>query len=72
MKEVNKIEDASLYLKARDILKIANDAVAKAKAENKRLGLPECFWKNGRIYYLLPNGELTTEVPEILKTKDPL
>ena len=69
MREVNKIKDTSLYLKARDIIKIANDAVAKAKEENRRFGIPDFFWKNERIYYVLENGELTTEVPEILQTK---
>jgi hypothetical protein len=41
----------------------------QAKAENKRLGIPEFFSKNGVIYYVLENGELTTERPEILKRK---
>ena len=69
MKEVNKINDPKLYLELRDIMKIANEAVKKAKDENKQFGIPEYFWKNGKIYYLLDNGEITTETPEILKRR---
>jgi hypothetical protein len=39
----------------------------KAKEENKRLGIPEFFSKNGVIYYVLENGEITTKRPKILE-----
>lgn len=66
MKEVKKIADNSLYLDSRTILRIANQAVEKAKEENKKFSIPEFFWKNGSLYYLLSNGEITKKKPEIL------
>jgi len=67
LREVEQLKDIELYIKARNIVRIGNYAVQKAKEENRKLGIPEFFWKNGRIYYVLENGELTTEVPEILR-----
>lgn len=67
MKEVNIIENGDLLVWASDILKIGNEAVRKAKAENKALGLPEVFVRNGKLFYQLSNGTITEERPEILK-----
>jgi ABC-type phosphate transport system auxiliary subunit len=66
MKEVEKLADESIYLEMRDIIRIGNQAVAKAKLENKKLGIPEVFSKNGVLYYVLENGEITKERPAIL------
>ncbi len=44
-------------------IRIGNRAVRKAREENHRLGLPNVFTINGKIYYELPNGEITTESP---------
>lgn len=63
MKEVEKLEDDALYLEIRNMLRIGNIAVKKAKDENKSLGIAEAFWKNGKLYFELPNGEITTERP---------
>lgn len=67
MKRVKKLNDSNLYLEMADIVRIGNSAVNKAKAENKRLGIPETFWKNGKIYFVLANGEITTIRPDIMK-----
>lgn len=67
MKEVSKLKDTKLYIESRDILVIANKAVKAAKEENKKFGIPEFFWKNGKIYYETEDGNLTTERPDILK-----
>jgi len=67
MKEVDKLNDSSLYLYLRDVIAIGNRAVQKAKEENKRFGIPEFFWKNGKIYYVGKNGDLTTVRPDVLK-----
>jgi hypothetical protein len=42
---------------------IVNRAIKKAVEENRRLGLPNVFVKNGRIYFELPNGTITTTNP---------
>jgi len=67
MKQVDRLDDEDLYKKAQRILEIANKAVAAAKEENKRLGIPNTFWRNGKVYYELPNGEITDVRPDILK-----
>jgi hypothetical protein len=65
-----KNEQSEDFLKEKqEIERIANQAVMQAKAENKRLGILEFFSKNGVIYYVLENGELTTERPAILSKK---
>ncbi|MCF8245929.1 MAG: hypothetical protein K9J37_11695 [Saprospiraceae bacterium] len=66
---VNKIENEGLYKLMRDVVRIGNQAVMQAKEENKRFGIPEFFSKNGVIYYVMENGDLTTERPDILKDK---
>jgi len=72
MRRVKKLNNDQQYLKAREILRIANEAVSKAKKENKRLGISEYCMKNGRLYFVLPSGKVTTRVPAIMKRKTPL
>lgn len=72
MKEVKRLKNTALYLKASEITRIANEAVFKAKKENKRLGIPEYFMKNGQLYFVLPSGKITTRVPAIMKRNKPL
>ena len=67
MKEVKRLKDKNLYFESQHILKIANKAVQKAKAENKAMGIPEAFCKNGKVFYLLANGKITSQKPAILK-----
>ena len=67
MQEVKRLKDKNLYLEAQDILRIANKAVQKAKVDNKVMGIPEAFCKNGKVFYLLPNGKITSQKPAILK-----
>ena len=72
MRRVKKLNNEQQYIKAREILRIANEAVFKAKKENKRLGIPEYFMKNGQLYFVLPSGKITTRVPAIMKRAKPL
>ena len=67
--EVDTLPDPQLYVNLRNILRIANQAAYQAKLENKKFGIPRIFSRNGILYYELPNGEITTERPEILKKK---
>ena len=69
MSEVKKLKNEGIYDWLREVVKIGNEAVMKAKEENKRLGIPEFFSKNGVIYYILENGEITTEKPRIFQSK---
>ena len=47
------------------MFRIANKAIMRAKADNKNHGIPEVFSKNGVLYYVLLNGEITKERPAI-------
>jgi hypothetical protein len=58
MKEVNSLKNSSIYLEEAQIIRIANEAVFKAKEENKAHGLLEYFTKNKKLYYIMPNGEI--------------
>ena len=46
------------------MLRIANKAVQKAKAENKKYGIPESFVKNGKLYFVLADGTITDKQPK--------
>ena len=67
MREVKILKNKKLYEGALEVLRIGNEAVLKAKEENKKFGIPEFFYKNGVIYYELESGELTTIKPKILQ-----
>ncbi len=51
------------YVQAAEFKRIGNRAVRSALEENRRLGIPSVFCRNGKLYYELPNGEITTEDP---------
>lgn len=48
---------------ADKITKIGNRAVKKAQEENRRKGIPNVYAINGKIFFELPNGELSTNNP---------
>lgn len=56
MKQTVKLE-AETYEKALEYQRIGNRAVREAQAENHRLGLPNIYWRNGKVVYEMPNGE---------------
>ncbi len=51
------------YIKGIEIKRIGNRAVRKAQEENRRKGIPNVYSRNGKLYYELPDGELTREDP---------
>ncbi len=55
--------DSAFYAKSADLRRIGNRAVKQAQAESRRLGVPNVFSRRGRIYFELPNGEITTRNP---------
>lgn len=52
-----------LYEEAIEFQRIANAAVREAQMENRKQGIPNVYSWNGKLYYELPNGELSTEDP---------
>ncbi|WP_425397586.1 hypothetical protein [Aeoliella sp.] len=59
----NSVLSAETYAKIDDFMRIARTAVVKAQQESRRRGVPNVYSINGRIYYELPNGELSLEDP---------
>ena len=52
-----------MALHTQRILRIANEAAAKARAENKALGIASPISINGKLYYELPDGTITDQKP---------
>ena len=69
MRRVKRLNDEQLYVELTNIIRIGNSAIKQAKEENRSFGIPETFWKSGRVYYVLGNGEVTLIRPEIMKQK---
>jgi hypothetical protein len=59
----NKQLSLQLFIQAAEFERIGNRAVHKAQEENRRFGIPNVFSRNGKLYYELPNGEITTDDP---------
>jgi hypothetical protein len=55
--------DLSVYRRALELQRIGDRAVRAAQEENRRLGIPNSYSRHRRIYYELPNGEITQESP---------
>jgi hypothetical protein len=60
---VKQLDDLSVYQMASYYMTLFNKAVEEAKEINRKNGLPNDFIINGKRYYELPNGEITTENP---------
>lgn len=50
-----------------DIIMIGNKAVKEAQEKSLRRGVPNVYSKNGVLYFQLPDGTITTKIPEIYK-----
>jgi len=57
-KPINSAETAVL------LTRLGNRGVRKALEENRRLGIANVFTKDGKIFYQLPNGDITSKKPE--------
>ncbi len=55
-----------VYQNTLKFFEIGQRGVAAARAENRRLGIPNvAATLDGRLYWELPNGEITFDDPEI-------
>jgi hypothetical protein len=61
--EVKNFSDLNLYLKGYEIESIGNQAVRKVQEENKEKGIPLVYSVDGKIYYELADGTVTTNSP---------
>ncbi len=54
---------ADTYAAIDEILRIGNRGVAKAQEASRRLGVPNVYSINGRLYYETSDGELSATDP---------
>jgi hypothetical protein len=47
-----------------DILKVASKAVKDAQKKSLANGVANVYSKNGRIYFQLPDGSITEQIPK--------
>jgi len=57
------LKNIEIYQRGAEFIKIGNKAVLEAQEENRKRGIPNVYSRNGKIYYELPNGEITDENP---------
>ena len=60
---VQKLDSLSTYQMASYFTNLFSKAVKEAKEINSKNGLPNDFVVNGKRFYELPNGEITTNNP---------
>ncbi len=54
---------AETYATIDELIRLASIAVNDAQNKSRRLGVPNVYSINGRIYYETPTGELSTTDP---------
>jgi hypothetical protein len=52
-----------IYRNAAELQRIGNRAVSEAQEESRRMGVPNVYSLDGKVYYELPNGEITDKSP---------
>ena len=55
--------ELELYRRHVEFTRIGNEAVRKAQQESRDMGVANVYSHRGRLYWELPNGELTFEDP---------
>lgn len=46
-----------------ELKRIGTEAAREAQEENRRLGIPNAYSRNGTLYFELPDGTITQEDP---------
>ncbi len=59
----NQLKDLKLYQKASLYNRLFNRAVKDAQEDNRRKRISNVYSFNGKTFYELPDGEITTENP---------
>lgn len=54
---------AETYATIDELIRLGSIAVAQAQDDSRRLGIPNVYSINGRIYYETPAGELSATDP---------
>lgn len=58
-RSLKEVLDLETYREAVELRRIGILAVRKTQEKNRRLGIPNAYSHQGRLYYELPNGEVT-------------
>ena len=58
-----RLFDPRFIRESIEIRRIGARAVHNAQEENRRLGIPNTYFINGRTYYELPDGTLSLDDP---------
>ena len=56
--------DLETYRRTDELFRECCEAVRKAQEESRAMGVPNVYSYNGRLYYELPNGELSLTPPD--------
>ena len=46
-----------------ELKRVGTQSAREAQAENRRLGIPNAYSRNGTLYFELPDGTITQEDP---------
>jgi hypothetical protein len=71
MNEPGRKPNGDLHEEFRELQRIGNRAVVEAQDESRKLGVPNVYSHRGRVYYELPNGELSLVDPLGSRANDP-
>lgn len=61
------VNDLKTRQKSQKLMGSLSAAVRKAQENSRRMGVPNVYSLKGELHYELPNGELTTQAPEVSK-----
>lgn len=62
--------NSDVHAESRALQRTGNRAVVQAQEESRRLGIPNVYSHRGRVYYELPNGELSLTDPFVPEARE--
>ena len=62
-KKLKVVDNVGLRNRVTEFIRIGNEAVHEAQEANRKLGIPNVYGRNGKVYFELPDGTITTESP---------
>jgi hypothetical protein len=65
MMKVEKLTQIEVYQQASEFARIGQKAAQIAKTRLRSKGIPIVFSRNGKIFYEMPDGEITSKSPFI-------
>lgn len=58
------MKDLDFYQRREEYLRIGKKAVKEAQKRSLQNGVPNVYSRNGKLYYELPDGTITSETPK--------